>query len=39
MAKMIVFWILTLLSIAFLVGGGIWLFFWAYAKAKKNKMF
>ena len=39
MGKMIIFWILTMLSIVILVGGGVWLFFWAYAKAKKNKMF
>jgi hypothetical protein len=39
MGKMIVFWILTILSISILVGGGVWLFFWSYEKAKKNKMF
>ena len=38
MGKMIVFWILTLLSIVVLVGGGAWLFFWVYEKAKKNKI-
>jgi len=39
MAKMITFWVLAVFTIAFLVGGGAWLFFWCYAKAKKNKMF
>lgn len=39
MAKMITFRLLAVLSIAFIVGSGAWLFFWCYAKAKKNKMF
>jgi flagellar basal body-associated protein FliL len=39
MGKIVLFWILGVLTIFLFVGGGAWLFFWSYAKAKKNKMF
>jgi hypothetical protein len=38
MGKIFLFWLLAIFTIAFLAGGGLWLFFWAYAKAKKNKL-
>jgi hypothetical protein len=39
MGKIVLFWILGVLTIALIVGGETWLFFWAFEKAKKNKMF
>jgi len=39
MTKIIIFWLLGLLTLIVIVGGGTWLFFWAYAKAKKMKIF
>lgn len=38
MTKIIVFWAMGLLTIAFVVGGGTWFFFWVIAKLKKNKI-
>jgi hypothetical protein len=38
MGKIVLFWILGVLTIALIVGGGAWLFFWVFEKPKKNKM-
>ena len=39
MTKIIIFWLLGLLTLVVVIGGGSWLFFWVIAKAKKNKLF
>lgn len=38
MTKLIVFWLLGILTLAIVGGGGAALFFWIYGKAKKSKI-
>lgn len=38
MTKVIIFWLMGLLTVAFVIGGGTWLFFFILAKLKKNKI-
>lgn len=38
MTKIIAFWAMGLLTIAFVIGGGTWLFFFVIAKLKKHKI-
>lgn len=39
MGKVFGFWLIIFLTALLFIGGGAWLFFWIYGKAKKNKMF
>jgi hypothetical protein len=38
MSKAVLLWILGVLTVSLLIGGGVWLLFWAFAKAKKLKI-
>lgn len=38
MLKVVVFWLLGVLTVAFVIGGGTWFAFWVFRQLKKNKI-